>query len=194
MKNSIFFQTFDFWPPFSIFEKNGISAFTGKKINVVTILDQNLVRFEICNEKSNFQIFTWYSWKSRFSTIYKLEILKTAKILSRTAMTLIFCSSERWDSILFKNSKGGQKGGQGNCSCRVHSCFESLYKDGIKKKVLINEAFQPLPDRELYHVLQLVHRFTSGMEIQRFTSLLNFWPPFWIFEKYGVSSSTGTKN
>ena len=82
-------------------------SFHWKKINVVTILDQNLVRFEICNETSIFQIFTWYSWKSRFSTIYKLKILKTVKRLSRTAMTLIFCSSERWDSILFKNSKGG---------------------------------------------------------------------------------------
>ena len=42
------------------------------------------MRFEICNETSIFQIFTWYSWKSRFSIIYKLKILKTAKRLSRT--------------------------------------------------------------------------------------------------------------
>ena len=100
-------------PPNFRSEKYGISAFTGKKINVVTILDQNLVRFEICNEKSIFQIFTWYSWKSRFSTIYKLEILKTVKRLSRTAMTLIFCFRESWNSILFKNLKGMPKEGPG---------------------------------------------------------------------------------
>ena len=95
-----------FGPPFKFLKSMESQLSLEKKINVVTILDQNLARFEICNEKSIFQIFTWYSWKSRFSTIYKLEILKTAKRLSRTAMTLIFCSSERWDSILFKNSKG----------------------------------------------------------------------------------------
>ena len=95
-------------------------SFHWKKINVVTILDQNLVRFEICNETSIFQIFTWYSWKSRFSTIYKLKILKTAKRLSRTAMTLIFCSSESWDSILFKTLQGVPKGGPG----KDLFCFE----------------------------------------------------------------------
>ena len=113
-EQNTFFPGPPFGPPFKFLKSMESQLSLEKKINVVTILDQNLVRFEICNEKSNFQIFTWHSWKSRFSTIYKLEILKTAKRLSRTAMTLIFCSRERWDSIFFKTLKGGPKGGPGN--------------------------------------------------------------------------------
>ena len=43
-----FFQVFDFGDAFH----NKIAHW--KKLNAVAILDQNLVQFEICNEKSNF--------------------------------------------------------------------------------------------------------------------------------------------
>ena len=60
-QNKIGYPVSAWCPPDVRFEKSNISAFTGKKINVVAILDQNLVRFEICNETSIFQIFKWYS-------------------------------------------------------------------------------------------------------------------------------------
>ena len=46
-----------FWPPFSKFEKYELSAFSGKKINVVTCLDQFLAICKMRWKKMDFQFY-----------------------------------------------------------------------------------------------------------------------------------------
>ena len=136
------------------------------------------MRFEICNETSIFQIFTWYSWKSRSSIIYKLKILKTAKSLSRTAMTLIFCSSESWDSILFKNSKRGAKRGAREWAILFWNHFVEKHGAGKKRSYVMIFLSSSNKLRWIFRISSL----KAGFQNKLFPSLapllaplLNFW-------------------
>ena len=84
-----------------------------QKIKVIAVLDKLLAVFKIFSlyivENRDFQLYHVKIWKIDVS----LQISNRTKFWSKIVTTLIFFSSESWDSILFKNWKGDPKGGPG---------------------------------------------------------------------------------
>ena len=99
--------------PLLNFQKVWNLSFRWKKIKVITWLDNFLAHLEnlSCHivENRDFQLYDLKH--AKFCFFMQISIL--AKNRTKIAMTLIFFSSESWDSILFENLKGGPKGGPG---------------------------------------------------------------------------------
>ena len=154
--------------PLFKFVKYGISAFSGKKINVVACLDQF---FAICKMRLKTMDFQFYQNRrqkiaisaARFDKIdihFFHVILQIAKNRSKQATTLIFFP-EKAESPYFTNlEKGGQKGGQGKANFSL-KLLVKMKKVDFKWNFKLKLAF--------------------------------IWPPFSKFVKYRLSAFSGKK-
>ena len=94
-------------PPFEVLKNMESHLSLEQKIKVIAVLDNLWAVFKISNlyivENRDFQLYHVKIWKFDVS----LQISNRTKFWSKILTTLIFFSSESWDSILFKYGKKG---------------------------------------------------------------------------------------